>query len=878
MDALLYADCDKKVDTGCEVELWHDIANCGECAHLCTFPNAFPQCQNGGCSISACKPDYYDCDNNEATGCESNSVTDPTNCGQCGIICETVNPSKVGVCTNKECTFEGCPAGTQNMDGNPANGCECTIGGQEVCNGIDDDCNGDVDEGFDLWTDPQNCGSCVNVCEAGNASASVCQNGQCIVTECPAGLADLNGDFADGCEYKPFYVGELWVDSLNGGGLDADGTVQHPFATIQEAIDAALPSSMIHINQGLYAGGIVVDKVGLVLQGEGADLVNVSSATGETGILVTAHDVSILSVALNGGRYGVHFLGEVQDKLVGGLVSGAVFDGQSGPTGASLDSTAIFLEYTEAVTISNCSIQNVTGGQGAYVPAPGVPHVGGLGAGIRLRWSDEAVVSSNVISIITGGLGGAKSGSGSGGCTMAPPGGIGAGVWLEHSSKNLIKGNTIETVTGGMSGPGGKNYCSTANTGGRANGINLGDSSKLNRLEANLLSNLVGGLPNPAPIFQGIPQQAFGIYLDDDSLANDVALNNSLAGDPIVYLHDANGIEVSNLSLEQDVNPTNLGKVVVLESEDVTIADNSLAGFTGEAGYMLYGLDGLWGATPGAPARGIYLKGCKSCEVRGNSVADITGGRGGVQTYSQGIGAAGGDASGIELSGCQSGQVTQNSVRHTKGGICAYDPLDTAWGHGCRGAAYRLWNSSGVAFTNNIAQQPQAGNSVYGCDEPTYCLLLEQVSGLAVKHFTCHAPGSECGVGHGIVLGPLQETPVQVLNSIISTMAGFGLVGKADNDGLLVASYSDIYECAAGQTQNATASSGCINLNPLFHNPEEYDLTLAPTSPAIDQGLGSSDCSNEPFPNGCKVNMGAYGNTLQATSAPNADHCQVCPE
>ncbi len=877
VDELLYADCDNKVDTGCEVELWHDIANCGECSHLCTFPNAFPQCQNGLCSISACKPAFFNCDNNEATGCESNSVTDPTNCGECGIICATVNPSKVGICLDKKCSFVGCAPGTQNMDGNPANGCECTIGGQEICNGIDDDCNGEVDEGFDLWTDLNNCGACGTVCEPGNASAIACQNGQCLVTACPLGLVDLNGDSADGCEYEPFYVGELWVDALSGGP-EADGSVAHPFATIQEAVDAALPSDMIHINSGFYAGGVVVDKVGLVLQGESPDLVNIATANGETGILVTAHDVAVLSATFSGGRYGVQFVGEAQNRLVGGSVSDAIFNGQTGPTGASLDGAGIFLEYTEAVTISNCSIKNVTGGQGAYVTAPATPNVGGLGAGIRLRWSDEAVVAGNSLGDITGGLGGANNGSGSSGCTRAPPGGIGAGIWLEHSSENLIKGNTIETVTGGTSGPGGKDYCSTANTGGRAAGINLGETSHSNHLEANLLSNLIGGLPNAAPSHQGIPQQAFGIYLDDSSLPNNVALNNSLAGDPIVYLHGAAGIEVAGLSMEHNVNPTNLGKIVVLESENVTIADNSLAGFEAEAGYMLYGLDGKWGATPGEPGRGIYLKNCTGCELRGNSVAGIMGGRGGVQTYSNGIGAAGGDSVGVELNGCQSCQVTLNSVHSTKGGICAYDPLDAAWGHGCRGVSYGLWNSSGVTFANNVAQQPQAGQSNYGCDEPAYCLYIDQTTGLAVKHFTCHAPASECGVGHGVVIGALQKTPVQVVNSIISTMAGFGLAGKTGNNGLLVASYSDIYECAAGQAQNATVSSGCIDLDPLFLNPEEYIVTLSPTSPAIDHGLGSSDCNNEPFPNGCQVNMGAYGNTAQAAGAPDADHCPACPE
>lgn len=36
----------------------------------------------------------------------------------------------------------------------------------ETCNGLDDDCNDKIDEGFDLSTDPQNCRECGVVCRA----------------------------------------------------------------------------------------------------------------------------------------------------------------------------------------------------------------------------------------------------------------------------------------------------------------------------------------------------------------------------------------------------------------------------------------------------------------------------------------------------------------------------------------------------------------------------------------------------------------------------------------------------------------------------------------------------------------------------------------
>jgi hypothetical protein len=877
VDDLLYGDCDLNIATGCETEVWQDISHCGECGHLCTFPNAFPKCANGSCAISVCSPDYFDCDGDESTGCESHLPTDATNCGTCDNVCTTLNPSKVGICVDKVCEFEGCPPNTQNSDGLPGNGCECTIGGQELCNGVDDDCNGLVDEGFDLWTDMANCGTCGTTCDVPDVAGVTCQNGQCVVTGCPPGLADLNGEPEDGCEYEPFFSGELWVDSLSGGGPDEDGSTEHPFDSIQEAVDAALPSYKIHVNEGLYAGGVVVDKVGLVLEGQGSDIVSVATADGETGFLVTVHDVALMSMTVTGGHYGVHFRGTAQASLVGGLVSSVIIEGQSGPYGKSLSSAGVFIEYADDVSVSGCEILDTVGGQGEYVTGPGVPHVGGLGSGVMVRWADGTVLVSNNISGVAGGLGGASNGAGGAGCTRAPPGGAGAAIWLTHAGQSVIVGNTIAAVSGGMSGPGGKGYCSTANTGGLAAGIFLGDGSKLNQLVANKFSDLVGGLPNPAPAHTSIPQQAFGIYLDVTSRDNQVAMNNSVEGDPIVYFHGANGVLVSGLTLTKAVNPTNLGKLVVLDSTDVTIEGNTVTNFEGEAGYWKWGVDGEYGPTHGGHGRGIYVDGCAGCTIAENDVGAIAGGLGGKSAAPAG-GGLGGESSGIELGNCQSCVVKSNLVRKLNGGASTAPSSVPGFGDGGSGHSYRIRSSSDVLFENNVAVQPQAGKTYLSCPESAYCLHLDEVAGIAVKHFTCYAPGSECGIGQGVALGEGQETPVPIINSVFSNMDGHCLVGKADNTGLLSANYSVLFSCAAGQAQNASVGQSCLNEDPLFLNPEEDNVALGSSSPAIDSGQSSADCSLEPFPNGCQVNMGAYGNTPLAASADDAEHCPVCPE
>jgi len=72
-------------------------------------------------------------------------------------------------------------------------------GATELCNGVDDNCNGTTDEGFNLASDTQNCGHCGNVCTIFNASPA-CIGGQCQVGSCNQGFGNCDGNAANGCE------------------------------------------------------------------------------------------------------------------------------------------------------------------------------------------------------------------------------------------------------------------------------------------------------------------------------------------------------------------------------------------------------------------------------------------------------------------------------------------------------------------------------------------------------------------------------------------------------------------------------------------------------------------------------------------------------
>jgi hypothetical protein len=75
---------------------------------------------------------------------------------------------------------------------------DATSDNVEECNGQDDDCDGIVDEMFDVETDPTHCGACNVVCTNANGGVA-CTAGVCDPV-CASGAEDCNGDPADGCE------------------------------------------------------------------------------------------------------------------------------------------------------------------------------------------------------------------------------------------------------------------------------------------------------------------------------------------------------------------------------------------------------------------------------------------------------------------------------------------------------------------------------------------------------------------------------------------------------------------------------------------------------------------------------------------------------
>lgn len=128
-----------------------------------------------------------------------------------GAACTTATAS-AGICQGGECQadcgvcYGGCEV---DNDGDGSNECQgdCNdnnndvgLSFPELCDGLDNDCDGSIDEEYDLDSNPNHCGRCNYQCQPRpNAFEATCEFGFCGFT-CDAGFLDCDGFSENGCE------------------------------------------------------------------------------------------------------------------------------------------------------------------------------------------------------------------------------------------------------------------------------------------------------------------------------------------------------------------------------------------------------------------------------------------------------------------------------------------------------------------------------------------------------------------------------------------------------------------------------------------------------------------------------------------------------
>ncbi len=169
--------------------------------------------------------------------CEADFAPRTEVCNGVDDNCDDVIDNGVGAPVGDSCgaSGTGCSPGTVECfdpDGNPSTVNSQLIcvgavpGGPETCNGVDDDCNGFIDDvpSATVASDEDNCGACGNTCVVLHATAE-CTDGVCGYSSCDDGFADHNL-LIPGCEYE-CHVFPTTAETCNGLDDDCDGEIDN---------------------------------------------------------------------------------------------------------------------------------------------------------------------------------------------------------------------------------------------------------------------------------------------------------------------------------------------------------------------------------------------------------------------------------------------------------------------------------------------------------------------------------------------------------------------------------------------------------------------------------------------------------------------------
>ena len=386
-----------------------------------------------------------------------------------------------------------------------------------------------------------------------------------------------------------------------------------------------------------------------VYNASNGDVINVSSGAYTENVTIN------VSVFLNATPYisltGGFNITESNVTITGFNITSGIALGQSGRTGTYR--IGILIESGNNSITKNI-LNNITGENGDDSSDDSTGGDGGIGAAIYLSISASNNVITNTISQIYGGTAGNGGELGSGG-----NGGIGTAIYLSSSTNNNITNNTISQIYGGTAGNGGSG--GAGGSGGIGGGIYLSDSSN-NNLSLNNFTDIIGGIGGDggAGGASGSNQIGVGIYIGSGSYNNKIDTTNTVDGDKIFYYFNKTGITIRDNILIKNSSPTNLGKIVLINSSNFLITNNTIANFTGESGNTRgEDVDGFNGGI----GVGIYLINSSNLNISQNTIIQIYGGKGGSGGDS-GKGGNGGISSGIYLDNSININLSTNTINN----------------------------------------------------------------------------------------------------------------------------------------------------------------------------------------------------------------------
>jgi parallel beta-helix repeat protein/predicted outer membrane repeat protein len=428
---------------------------------------------------------------------------------------------------------------------------------------------------------------------------------------------------------------------------------------------------------------------------------------------------------------------------------------------------------------------------------------------------------------------------------------------------------------------------------------------------------LAGFTLSPAPFFEGV-----GLVACDRSspVIRDCTITGSSSCkdgihcfgscSPTILGNTVTGHRFHGISCSDGCTPTlrgnsvrNNGEGIFLIGPGFTVEDNTVSGnagcgieahgpgaaranrITGNQGSGVWCYDGcmvqdntITGNSSTETGGGIH---CGDATITGNEIADNSAGFSGGGIFC-GLGAivtvrdniirrnhAEVQGGGVDCYGCSpfvvGNVITDNSAGVFGGGL------------NCRASASPTVKNS--IFARNSAQDSGGGIACVPYTKPTVanCTFSANAAAQGGAIACLNHEYGYPGIG--------QEPPEATVDScIIASSTGGGGV-QADLLCAPTVSYSDLYSNAGGDAVGFTlAGPGIISRDPRFVDPSHDDFHLRSKagrwdpstaswvvdpvhSPCIDRGSPTAAYGEEPEPNGGRVNMGAYGDTAQASKS-----------